>query len=90
MRRRTFLTTVGFAGASAFGLFGCRASSAEEFVADPKALQVYSAQHQNLTKPWADASQPRPGSPFRSGRARTPRWDTRSSPRATPRPRTSS
>ncbi len=55
MRRRTFLTTVGFAGAGAFGLFGCRASSAEEFAADPKALQVYSAQHQNLTKPWADA-----------------------------------
>jgi iron(III) transport system substrate-binding protein len=55
VRRRTFLTTVGFAGAGTFGLFGCRASSAEEFEADPKALQVYSAQHQNLTKPWADA-----------------------------------
>ena len=55
MRRRTFLTTVGFAGAGGFGLFGCRASSAEEFVANPDALQVYSAQHQNLTKSWADA-----------------------------------
>lgn len=55
MRRRTFLTTVGFAGAGGFGLFGCRASSAERFVANPRALQVYSAQHQNLTKPWADA-----------------------------------
>ena len=55
MRRRDFLTTVGFAGMGGLGLFGCRASSAEEFVANPKALQVYSAQHQNLTKPWADA-----------------------------------
>jgi len=55
VRRRTFLTTVGFAGAGGFGLFGCGARSGEEFVANPKALQVYSAQHQNLTKPWADA-----------------------------------
>lgn len=49
------MTTVGFAGAGGLGLFGCRASSAEEFTADPQALQVYSAQHQNLTKPWAEA-----------------------------------
>ncbi|GAA3719536.1 iron ABC transporter substrate-binding protein [Microlunatus aurantiacus] len=55
MRRRQFLTAVGFAGAGGLGLFGCRASSAEEFTADPQALQVYSAQHQNLTKPWAEA-----------------------------------
>lgn len=55
MRRRQFLTTVGFAGAGGLGLFGCRASSAEEFTADPQALQVYSAQHQNLTKTWAEA-----------------------------------
>lgn len=49
------MTTVGFAGAGGFGLFGCRASSAEEFAADPEALQVYSAQHQSLTTPWAEA-----------------------------------
>jgi iron(III) transport system substrate-binding protein len=53
VRRRTFLTGLGAAGA--LGLLGCRSTGAQEYVADPEALQVYSAQHQNLTKPWAEA-----------------------------------
>ncbi|HJQ87012.1 MAG TPA: extracellular solute-binding protein [Propionibacteriaceae bacterium] len=57
MRRRTFLTGLGAAGA--LGLLGCggnRTSPAvEEYVPDRGALQLYSAQHQNLTTAWADA-----------------------------------
>ncbi|MEV0283744.1 iron ABC transporter substrate-binding protein [Kribbella sp. NPDC050820] len=57
MRRRTFLTGLGALGAA--GLVGCRAEGkeggAEAYVADPGSLQVYSAQHQNLTTAWAEA-----------------------------------
>jgi len=61
VRRRTFLKGVGFAGV--LGLLGCRASASEDYVANPDALQVYSAQHQNLTKPWADAFTAKTGLP---------------------------
>ena len=57
MRRRTFLTALGAAGT--WGLLGCRstggAPAAESYVPDPGALQVYSSQHQNVTRAWADA-----------------------------------
>ena len=57
MHRRTFLTGLGAAGA--LGLLGCGANrtspAAEEYVPDRGALQVYSAQHQNLTAAWVDA-----------------------------------
>ncbi|HET6987414.1 MAG TPA: extracellular solute-binding protein, partial [Kribbella sp.] len=54
MRRRTFLTGLGALGT--MGLVGCGSSkSKDEFVADPGSLQVYSAQHENLTKAWAEA-----------------------------------
>ncbi len=65
MRRRTFLTGLGTVGA--LGLLGCRATSAapgaEEYVPDAAALQVYSSQHQNLTRAWADAFTARTGVP---------------------------
>jgi iron(III) transport system substrate-binding protein len=57
VRRRTFLTGLGTVGA--LGLLGCRSSAgapaAEEYVPDAAALQVYSSQHQNVTRAWADA-----------------------------------
>ena len=57
MRRRTFLTALGAAGT--WALTGCRSGSgapaAESYVPDPGALQVYSSQHQNVTRAWADA-----------------------------------
>jgi iron(III) transport system substrate-binding protein len=53
MRRRTFLTGLGALGAT--GLVGCRLPWEDAYVADPKALQVYSAQHQDLTNAWAEA-----------------------------------
>lgn len=65
MRRRTFLTGLGAAGT--LGLLGCRATSGapadEAYVPDAAALQVYSAQHQNLTRAWADAFTARTGVP---------------------------
>jgi iron(III) transport system substrate-binding protein len=54
MRRRTFLTGLGAFGT--MGLVGCKSDSGESgYVADPGSLQVYSAQHENLTNAWADA-----------------------------------
>ncbi|MEU4287285.1 iron ABC transporter substrate-binding protein [Kribbella sp. NPDC026596] len=54
MRRRTFLTGLGALGT--MSLVGCGSSrTKDEFVADPGSLQVYSAQHENLTKAWAEA-----------------------------------
>ncbi|WP_432945682.1 iron ABC transporter substrate-binding protein [Kribbella sp. CA-253562] len=54
MRRRTFLTGLGALGAA--GLVGCGSDGEEAaYVADPGALQVYSSQHENLTKAWAEA-----------------------------------
>jgi len=53
MRRRTFLTGLGALGT--MGLVGCGSKSEDEYVADPGSLQVYSAQHENLTKAWAEA-----------------------------------
>jgi iron(III) transport system substrate-binding protein len=58
VRRRTFLTGIGAAGI--LGVQGgCRSpqstSQPAEYLPDRGALQVYSAQHQNLTKPWAEA-----------------------------------
>jgi iron(III) transport system substrate-binding protein len=53
MRRRTFLTGLGAIGT--MGLVGCGSKSEEGYVADPGSLQVYSAQHENLTKAWAEA-----------------------------------
>ncbi|GAB3935769.1 iron ABC transporter substrate-binding protein [Kribbella albertanoniae] len=53
MRRRTFLTGLGALGT--VGLVGCGSKSKDEYVADPGSLQVYSAQHENLTKAWAAA-----------------------------------
>ncbi|MEI8406485.1 MULTISPECIES: iron ABC transporter substrate-binding protein [unclassified Kribbella] len=53
MRRRTFLTGLGALGT--MGLVGCGSKSEEGYVADPGSLQVYSAQHENLTKAWAEA-----------------------------------
>lgn len=63
MRRRTFLTALGAAGT--WGLVGCRstgsAPAADAYVPDPGALQVYSSQHQNVTRAWADAFTARTG-----------------------------
>ena len=53
MRRRTFLTGLGATGV--FGLLGCRSNPVSDYVPDLQALQVYSSQHQNLTKAWAEA-----------------------------------
>jgi iron(III) transport system substrate-binding protein len=53
MRRRTFLTGLGALGT--MGLVGCGSKSEEGYVADPGSLQVYSAQHENVTKAWAEA-----------------------------------
>ncbi|MFC9689094.1 iron ABC transporter substrate-binding protein [Kribbella sp. NPDC056951] len=53
MRRRTFLTGLGALGT--MGLVGCGSKSGDEYTADPGSLQVYSAQHENLTKAWAEA-----------------------------------
>lgn len=55
MRRRTFLTGLGALGT--MGLVGCGSKSEGDgaYVADPGSLQVYSAQHENLTKAWAEA-----------------------------------
>lgn len=53
MRRRTFLTALG--AISSAGLAGCRLPWGDDYVADPEALQVYSAQHQDLTNAWAEA-----------------------------------
>ena len=53
MRRRTFLTGLGALGT--VGLVGCGSKSDDKYVADPGSLQVYSAQHENLTKAWVDA-----------------------------------
>ncbi|GAB2652946.1 iron ABC transporter substrate-binding protein [Kribbella swartbergensis] len=53
MRRRTFLTGLGALGT--MSLVGCGSKSENGYVADPGALQVYSAQHENLTKAWAEA-----------------------------------
>jgi iron(III) transport system substrate-binding protein len=53
MRRRTFLTGLGALGT--VGLVGCGSKSDDGYVADPGSLQVYSAQHENLTKAWVDA-----------------------------------
>ncbi|MEV4141610.1 iron ABC transporter substrate-binding protein [Dactylosporangium sp. NPDC049742] len=53
MRRRTFLTGLGAVGA--VSLVGCGSKSEDGYVADPGSLQVYSAQHENLTKAWAEA-----------------------------------
>ncbi len=57
VRRRTFLTALG--AASTWGLVGCRSSAdapaAQGYVPDPGALQVYSSQHQNVSRAWADA-----------------------------------
>lgn len=53
MRRRTFLTGLGALGTAT--LVGCGSKSEDEYVADPGSLQVYSAQHENLTKAWAEA-----------------------------------
>ena len=53
MRRRTFLTALGALGSA--GLVGCGSKSEDGYVADPGSLQVYSAQHENLTKAWVDA-----------------------------------
>jgi iron(III) transport system substrate-binding protein len=56
VRRRTFLTALG---AGTWGLLGCRstggAPASDTYVPDPGALQVYSSQHQNVTRAWADA-----------------------------------
>ncbi|MEV4654405.1 iron ABC transporter substrate-binding protein [Micromonospora sp. NPDC049301] len=53
MRRRTFLTGLGALGAA--GLVGCGSKSEDGYQADPDSLQVYSAQHENLTNAWAEA-----------------------------------
>jgi len=53
MRRRTFLTGLGALGT--IGLVGCGSKSEDKYVADPGSLQVYSAQHENLTKAWVEA-----------------------------------
>ena len=53
MRRRTFLTGLGALGA--VGVVGCGSKSEDKYVADPGSLQVYSAQHENLTTAWAKA-----------------------------------
>jgi iron(III) transport system substrate-binding protein len=53
MRRRTFLTGLGALGT--MGLVGCGSKSEDAYVADSGSLQVYSAQHENLTKAWAEA-----------------------------------
>jgi iron(III) transport system substrate-binding protein len=53
MRRRTFLTGLGALGT--IGLVGCGSKSEDKYVADPGSLQVYSSQHENLTKAWVEA-----------------------------------
>jgi iron(III) transport system substrate-binding protein len=53
MRRRTFLTGLGALGT--IGLVGCGSKSEDKYVADPGSLQVYSAQHENVTKAWVEA-----------------------------------
>ena len=54
MNRRTFLAALGCLGTAS--LLGCSTDDqGADYVPDPDALQVYSSQHQNLTKAWADA-----------------------------------
>lgn len=53
MRRRTLLTAVLATGAMA--LAGCGNGEGEGYSPDPEALQIYSSQHDNVTKAWADA-----------------------------------
>lgn len=50
MRRRTFLTGLGAVGT--VGLLGCGSTSEDKYVPDPDSLQVYSAQHEDLTDAW--------------------------------------
>jgi iron(III) transport system substrate-binding protein len=54
MRRRTFLTGLGALGA--VNLVGCgEEKPKDEYQADPGSLQVYSSQHENVTKAWIEA-----------------------------------
>ena len=54
MNRRSFLTAVVLTGSLA--LTACGSSEdGEAYTPDPEALQIYSSQHDNVTKAWADA-----------------------------------
>lgn len=56
MRRRTLITTA--LTASALALAGCGGNT---YTADPDALQIYSSQHDNLTKAWAEGFEEKTG-----------------------------
>ena len=53
MRRPTVLTAL--LATTAIALAGCGGEGEEEYSPDPEALQIYSSQHDNVTKAWADA-----------------------------------
>ena len=57
MRRRTLITTA--LTASALALAGCAGD--EGYSPDPDALQIYSSQHDNLTKAWAEGFEEKTG-----------------------------
>lgn len=57
MRRRTLITTA--LTASVLALAGCGGGDA--YSADPDALQIYSSQHDNLTKAWAEGFEEKTG-----------------------------
>lgn len=56
MRRRTLITTA--LTASVLALAGC---SGDGYSPDPDALQIYSSQHDNLTKAWAEGFEEKTG-----------------------------
>ena len=57
MRRRTLITTI--LTASALALAGC--GGGDGYSPDPDALQIYSSQHDNLTKAWAKGFEDKTG-----------------------------
>ena len=57
MRRRTLITTA--LTASALALAGCAGD--DGYSPDPDALQIYSSQHDNLTKAWAEGFEEKTG-----------------------------
>ncbi|GAA4896149.1 iron ABC transporter substrate-binding protein [Tessaracoccus lubricantis] len=54
LSRRLLLTALAVAPLAAVAACG-RDDGGEEFVADPEALLIYSSQHENVTKAWAEA-----------------------------------
>ena len=69
MKRRT-LTLAAAAAAAALLTSACGSDGGAGAAPDPGTLTVYSSQHENLTKAWADGSPRRPASQvqIRSGK----------------------